>query len=51
VHGLRKKEFTSFDIAAALKELKPLLSECRVNNIYQFTEKTSFSLHKIGVPH
>jgi len=51
VHGLRKKEFTSFDIAAAIKELKPLLSECRVNNIYQFTEKTFvFKLHKIGVP-
>ncbi|MGE5187876.1 MAG: NFACT family protein, partial [Betaproteobacteria bacterium] len=48
---MRKKEFTSFDIAAAVKELKPLLTECRVNNIYQFTEKTLlFKLHKIDMP-
>jgi predicted ribosome quality control (RQC) complex YloA/Tae2 family protein len=51
VHLLRKKEFSSFDIAAAIKELKPLLTECRVNNIYQFTEKTFvFKLHKIDMP-
>jgi len=44
---LRKKEFSSFDIAAAIKELKTTLAESRVNNIYQLDEKTViFKLHK-----
>ena len=44
---MRKKEFSSFDIAAAIKELKTTLAECRVNNIYQLDEKTViFKLHK-----
>jgi len=47
VDDLRKKEFSSFDIAAAIKELKTTLAECRVNNIYQLDEKTViFKLHK-----
>ena len=46
-----KKEFTSFDIAAAVKELKGLVLESRVNNIYQFGPKTVlFKLHKIDQP-
>jgi predicted ribosome quality control (RQC) complex YloA/Tae2 family protein len=48
---LRKKEFTSFDIAAAIKEMETQISNSRVNNIYQFDEKTFvFKLHKIDTP-
>jgi predicted ribosome quality control (RQC) complex YloA/Tae2 family protein len=48
---LFKKEFTSFDVAAAVKELKVLLCDSRVNNIYQFDQKTVvFKLHKANVP-
>ena len=48
---LRKKEFTSFDIAAAIKELQALVADSRVNNIYQFGDKTLiFKLHKIDKP-
>ena len=48
---MRKKEFTSFDIAAAISELKGLIAESRVNNIYQLGEKTLiFKLHKINLP-
>ena len=48
---LRKKEFTSFDIAAIVKELKTQIANSRVNNIYQFGEKTLiFKLHKTDSP-
>ncbi len=48
---LRKKEITSFDIAAVVKELKSQIANCRVNNIYQFGEKTLiFKLHKTDSP-
>ncbi len=48
---MRKKEFSSFDIAAAIKELKTILADCRVNNIYQLDEKTVvFKLHKTDKP-
>jgi predicted ribosome quality control (RQC) complex YloA/Tae2 family protein len=51
VDALRKKEFSSFDIAAAIKELKTTLTDSRVNNIYQTTEKTViFKLHKTDKP-
>jgi predicted ribosome quality control (RQC) complex YloA/Tae2 family protein len=51
VDGLRKKEFSSFDIAAAVKELGPQITHSRVNNIYQFGEKTFvFKLHKTDAP-
>jgi predicted ribosome quality control (RQC) complex YloA/Tae2 family protein len=51
VQELRKKEFTSFDIAAATEELKTLIPNSRVNNIYQFGEKTLiFKLHKTDKP-
>ncbi|MCW3998854.1 MAG: ribosome rescue protein RqcH [Candidatus Bathyarchaeota archaeon] len=44
---MRKKDFTSFDIAAAVKEFQSTVADSRVNNIYQFTEKTLvFKLHK-----
>ena len=51
VQALRKKEFTSFDIAAAIQELKGLITDSRVNNIYQLDEKTIiFKLHKTDTP-
>jgi predicted ribosome quality control (RQC) complex YloA/Tae2 family protein len=51
VQSLRKKEFSSFDIAAAVKELKTEIADSRVNNIYQTGEKTViFKLHKTDKP-
>jgi predicted ribosome quality control (RQC) complex YloA/Tae2 family protein len=51
VQTLRKKEFTSFDITAAIHELKATIADSRVNNIYQLNEKTLiFKLHKIDLP-
>jgi predicted ribosome quality control (RQC) complex YloA/Tae2 family protein len=51
MQALRKKEFTSFDIAAAIQELKGLIANSRVNNIYQLDEKTLiFKLHKTDTP-
>ena len=48
---MRKKEFSSFDIAAVIKELKSILADSRVNNIYQLDEKTIiFKLHKTDLP-
>jgi predicted ribosome quality control (RQC) complex YloA/Tae2 family protein len=48
---MRKKEFSSFDIAAAIRELQPAIADSRVNNIYQFGEKTFiFKLHKTDRP-
>jgi predicted ribosome quality control (RQC) complex YloA/Tae2 family protein len=48
---LRTKEFTSFDIAAVIGELKGQIADSRVNNIYQFDEKTFiFKLHKTDAP-
>jgi len=48
---LFKKEFTSFDIAAVLLELKGEILDSRVNNIYQADAKTfTLKLHKIDKP-
>jgi predicted ribosome quality control (RQC) complex YloA/Tae2 family protein len=48
---LRKKEFTSFDVAVAVHELKEALANSRVNNIYQFNAKTILlKLHKTDNP-
>ena len=48
---LRKKEFSSFDISAAIQELKAAIADSRVNNIYQLDEKTViFKLHKTDMP-
>jgi predicted ribosome quality control (RQC) complex YloA/Tae2 family protein len=48
---LRKKEFTSFDIAVVVHELKEAVANSRVNNIYQFNEKTLvLKLHKTDMP-
>lgn len=44
---MRKKEFSSFDIAAAIKEIGSQIVNSRVNNIYQFGEKTIvFKFHR-----
>lgn len=49
--NLKKKEFSSFDIAVTAKELQSTITDSRVNNIYQFGEKTFiFKLHKTDKP-
>jgi predicted ribosome quality control (RQC) complex YloA/Tae2 family protein len=46
-----RKEFTSFDVAVAVHELKEAVADSRVNNIYQFDEKTVvLKLHKTDKP-
>jgi predicted ribosome quality control (RQC) complex YloA/Tae2 family protein len=51
VQRVRKKEFTSFDIAAVTQELKQSIFDSRVNNIYQFDAKTLLlKLHKTDKP-
>ncbi len=46
-----KREFTSFDVAVAVDELKEVIANSRVNNIYQFNEKTVIlKLHKTDNP-
>jgi predicted ribosome quality control (RQC) complex YloA/Tae2 family protein len=51
VPPLRKKEFSSFDISAVTQELKEQILDSRVNNIYQFDQKTLvFRLHKTDLP-
>jgi predicted ribosome quality control (RQC) complex YloA/Tae2 family protein len=48
---LPKKEFTSFDISAVVHELKDLVTNSRVNNVYQLNEKTVLlKLHKTDTP-
>lgn len=49
--SLRKKEFSSFDVAVAVHELKEAITNSRVNNIYQLNAKTLlFKLHKKDRP-
>jgi predicted ribosome quality control (RQC) complex YloA/Tae2 family protein len=48
---LEKKEFTSFDVAAAVRELKEAILDSRVSNVYQLDSKTLlFKLHKPDRP-
>jgi predicted ribosome quality control (RQC) complex YloA/Tae2 family protein len=48
---LHKKEFTSFDVAVIVHELKEAIANSRVNNIYQFDAKTLLlKLHKMDNP-
>ena len=48
---MRKKDFTSFDVAVVVHELKKAIADARVNKIYQFNEKTLvLKLHKTGKP-
>ncbi|MEM3613600.1 MAG: ribosome rescue protein RqcH [Candidatus Bathyarchaeia archaeon] len=37
---MHKEEFTSFDVAAAVRELKEAILNARVSNVYQLDEKT-----------
>jgi predicted ribosome quality control (RQC) complex YloA/Tae2 family protein len=49
VVSLQKKEFSSFDVAAVVRELKDAVLGSRVNNIYQLNEKALLlKLHKTG---
>jgi len=48
---LPKKEFTNFDVSAVVHELKDLVANSRVNNVYQLNEKTLLlKLHKTDMP-
>jgi predicted ribosome quality control (RQC) complex YloA/Tae2 family protein len=48
---LRKREFTSFDVAAVTQELKQTILGSRVSNVYQPNPKTLlFKLHKADKP-
>jgi predicted ribosome quality control (RQC) complex YloA/Tae2 family protein len=48
---LIKKEFTSFDVAAVIREMKESILDCRISNIYQLEGKTLvFKLHKPDKP-
>lgn len=48
---MRKKEFTSFDVAAVIRELKDAVLDSRVSNIYQLDTKTLLlKLHKANGP-
>jgi predicted ribosome quality control (RQC) complex YloA/Tae2 family protein len=48
---LRKKEFTSFDVAAVVRELKATILDSRVSNVYQLDAKTLIlKLHKPDNP-
>jgi predicted ribosome quality control (RQC) complex YloA/Tae2 family protein len=46
-----KKEFTSFDVAIAVHELKEAIVDSRVNNVYQLDPKTLIlKMHKTDQP-
>jgi len=48
---LKKKEFTSFDVAAIVRELREAVLDSRVSNVYQLDAKTLlFKLHKPDKP-
>jgi len=48
---LHKKEFTSFDVAAATRELKTVIMNSRVSNVYQLDAKTLLlKLHRPDNP-
>jgi len=48
---LVKREFTSFDVAAVVRELRETVLDSRVNNVYQLGEKTLLlKLHKPDRP-
>jgi predicted ribosome quality control (RQC) complex YloA/Tae2 family protein len=48
---LLKKEFTSFDVAATVRELREHILGSHVNNVYQLDPKTlTLKLHKVDHP-
>jgi predicted ribosome quality control (RQC) complex YloA/Tae2 family protein len=51
VIGLPSREFTSFDVAAVVRELKNIVIDSIVNNVYQLDGRTLlFKLHKPDQP-
>ena len=47
----QKKEFTSFDVAAVVRDLREAILDSRVSNVYQLDGKTLvFKLHKADKP-
>jgi len=51
VIAVLKKEFTSFDVAAVVRELRETVLDSRVSNVYQLNAKTLiFKLHKADQP-
>jgi predicted ribosome quality control (RQC) complex YloA/Tae2 family protein len=49
--GCELREFTSFDVAVAVRELKETILNSRVNNVYQLDSKTLLlKLHKADRP-
>jgi predicted ribosome quality control (RQC) complex YloA/Tae2 family protein len=51
LNPLRKKGFSSFDVAFVVHELKEAITNSRVNNVYQFDAKTLLlKLHKTDKP-
>ena len=51
LNPLRKKQISSFDVAVVARELKEVITNSRVNNIYQFDAKTILlKLHKTNCP-
>lgn len=48
---MRKKQFTSFDVAAVVRELSEAILDSRVSNVYQLSSKTLlFKLRKTDKP-
>lgn len=48
---MSKKQFTSFDVAAVVRELSEAVLDCRVSNVYQLGSKTFlFKLRKADKP-
>ncbi|HVP26723.1 MAG TPA: ribosome rescue protein RqcH [Candidatus Bathyarchaeia archaeon] len=48
---MHKKEFTSFDVAAVVRELKEVIRDSHVSNVYQLDSKTLLlKLHKMNSP-
>jgi predicted ribosome quality control (RQC) complex YloA/Tae2 family protein len=46
-----RKEFSSFDVTVAVRELKAVIPSSRINNVYQPDRKTLFfKLHKVDTP-
>jgi predicted ribosome quality control (RQC) complex YloA/Tae2 family protein len=51
VAELKRKEFTSFDVAAVVRELRDAIIDSRVNNVYQLDDKTLIlKLHRANSP-
>lgn len=48
---MRNKDFTSFDVAAVVRELRETIVDSRISNVYQLDSKTLLlKLHKSSMP-